>query len=57
MSRTPTCLECDEPCVQSGRLTWYCPDCETCTECGCPAVDGFEHNLGCSIPAEWEESP
>ena len=44
----PTCFECGCEAEQSGRMTWYCPDCDTCPDCGCPRVDGFEHYQGCS---------
>lgn len=32
--RMHTCRECDEPLEQDGRLTWYCPSCDTCYACG-----------------------
>lgn len=47
MSRAITCRECDTICEQTGRNTWYCPDCDTCSVCGCPNADGFSHYAGC----------
>lgn len=55
MGKAPTCRECQETCEQTGRLTWYCPSCDVCEECGCPRADGFVHNEGCKIAAEEEE--
>lgn len=50
--KTGICRECGTELVQSGRLTWYCPQCDTCSSCGCPRVDGFAHNSGCKALAE-----
>jgi hypothetical protein len=42
------CGECGEHLLSTGRYTAYCPGCDTCSECGCPACDGFEHYAECS---------
>ena len=49
---TPTCFECDAAMEQTGRMTWYCPDCDVCPECSCPRADNFAHYAGCSLLAE-----
>ncbi len=41
------CRECEGPLDQTGRLTWYCPECDVCPDCNCPRVDGFAHYQGC----------
>lgn len=48
------CFECGEQMEQTGRLTWYCPNCDTCPECGCPNADGFAHYAGCEAADEEE---
>lgn len=45
--KTPTCFECGREMEQTGRLTWYCVDCNVCPICDCPQVDGFLHYSGC----------
>lgn len=50
----PTCFECGDKMEQTGRLTWYCPSCDVCSECGCPNADGLIHYIGCPI-AEAED--
>jgi len=42
-----SCFECGEHLLSTGRYTTYCPDCDTCPDCGCPNVDGFSHYEGC----------
>jgi hypothetical protein len=43
------CRECGEHLESTGRYTVYCPGCDTCPDCGCPRVDGFEHYEGCPV--------
>ena len=50
-----SCRECDEHLMNTGRYTVYCPFCNTCPECGCPNVDGFEHYQGCPVITFEEE--
>ena len=45
--RINRCFNCDCQMEQTGRLTWYCPDCDVCPDCGCPRADGFAHYQGC----------
>ena len=45
--KAPACRECGEACEMTGRLTWYCPSCDTCEDCGCPRADGFTHSAVC----------
>lgn len=46
-TRPASCFECKAAMEQTGRNTWYCPDCDTCPDCGCPNADGFAHYAGC----------
>jgi hypothetical protein len=43
------CMECEEHLLSTGRYTVYCPSCDCCPDCGCPAADGFAHYAGCSL--------
>lgn len=43
------CRECGAHLLSTGRYTPYCPDCDTCPDCGCPNADGFAHYAGCSL--------
>lgn len=47
MRRVPECRECGTKCEQTGRNTWFCPECDVCPECECPNADGFTHYAGC----------
>ncbi len=53
--KKPTCFECDAELEQTGRNTWYCPDCNVCAECGCPDADGFMHYANCNEIGEHDE--
>lgn len=44
------CWECGEHLLCTGRYTVYCPACDRCPECGCPAADGFRHYADCPLP-------
>lgn len=51
------CRECGEHLLNTGRYTVYCPSCDGCPECGCPAADGFSHYAGCiAVDDTLEES-
>jgi hypothetical protein len=54
--RTHNCFECGEYMRFTGRNTAYCPECNVCPECGCPAADGFAHYGGCPVLAELADS-
>lgn len=50
------CRECGEHLQSTGRYTVYCPSCDCCEECGCPACDGFEHFSGCKLRTDMDYS-
>lgn len=49
------CFECDAHLLCTGSYTVYCPDCQCCSECECPQVDGFSHYVECQLTMTEEE--
>lgn len=50
--RGRVCDECDTELEQDGRLTWYCTNCDCCSECAAHLFAGWSHEEGCALREE-----